>query len=263
VPGKGEACIPSASDAAWKQHVVLAYLDEPPFCAPGPDGRPTGCDMEVAFAVLAAIGVGRIETRLVTFADLLPGVAAGAWTLNTPLFVTSERSQLVDFSRPVWSLADGFMVRAGNPKRLTSYEAVAADGTAVLGVVADQVQEQSGLKAGIPADRIRRFATQQDAVTGLLDGAVDAYASVAMAHRGYRRGSPDPRLSVVDFGASGTGGEGTRAAYGAYSFAKSSRALRHAFDAQLGCYLGTAEHRALMAGYGFTDGDVDRVVRPG
>lgn len=252
----------SGDAAAWKQHVVLAYLDEPPFCAPGPDGRPVGCDMEVAFAVLAAIGVRRVEARLTTFADLLPGVAAGTWTLNTPLFVTPERSRLVDFSRPVWSLADGFMVRAGNPRNLTSYEAV-ADGTAVLGVVADQVQEQSGLRAGIPRDRIRRFATQQDAVTGLLDGEVDAYASVAMAHRGYLRGSPDPRLTVVDFGASDTGGEGTRAAYGAYSFAKSSGALRHAFDAQLGFYLGSAEHRALMAAYGFADGDIDRVVPAG
>lgn len=250
-----------ADDPIWKQRVVLAYLDEPPFCAPGPDGRPVGCDMEVAFAVLAAIGVKRVETRLTTFADLLPGVAAGAWSLNTPLFVTPERSALVDFSRPVWSLADGFMVRAGNPKNLNSYEAV-ADGTAVLGVVADQVQEQSGLRAGIPANRIRRFATQQAAAAALLDGDVDAYASVAMAHRGYLRGAPDPRLAVVDFGAS-NGGEGALAAYGAYSFARSSAALRRAFDAQLGSYLGSAEHRALMAGYGFTDSDVDRVVRPG
>jgi polar amino acid transport system substrate-binding protein len=45
---------------------VFAYLDEPPFCAPGADG-PVGCDVDVAFAVLRAIGIERTETRLVTF----------------------------------------------------------------------------------------------------------------------------------------------------------------------------------------------------
>ena len=91
--------------------IVFAYLDEPPFCAPAVDG-PVGCDVEVAFVVLRALGVERIETRLVTFAELLPGVASGAWHVNTPLFITPERARLVDFSRPVWSLADGLMVQA-------------------------------------------------------------------------------------------------------------------------------------------------------
>ena len=127
--------------------VVFAYLDEPPFCAPAADG-PVGCDVEVAFAVLRAIGIERIETRLVTFAELLPGVASGAWQINTPLFITEERARLVDFSRPVWSLADGLMVQAGNPKRLTSYRALAAHADARLVVVADQVQEQRALAAG-------------------------------------------------------------------------------------------------------------------
>lgn len=121
--------------------VVFAYLDEPPFCAPASTG-PTGCDVEVALAILKAIGIERIETRLVTFAELLSGVASGVWHINTPLFVTEERQRLVDFSQPVWSLADGLMVRRGNPKRLASYDALAAHADARLVVVADQAQEQ-------------------------------------------------------------------------------------------------------------------------
>src|SRR5215470_4310043 len=104
--------------------VIFAYLDEPPFCAPGPDGGAIGCDVEVAFVLLRAIGIERIEARMVTFAELLPGVASGLWHINTPLFVTSERAKLVTFSRPVWALADGFMVKAGNPRQLTSYRAL-------------------------------------------------------------------------------------------------------------------------------------------
>jgi polar amino acid transport system substrate-binding protein len=235
--------------------IVFAYLDEPPFCAPAPD-RPVGCDVEVAFAVLRAIGVEGIETRLVTFAELLPGVASGAWQINTPLFVTEERARLVDFSRPVWSLADGLMVRAGNPKALTSYRALATHATARLVVVADQVQEQRALAAGLPSARVLRVATQPEAVVAVRDGRADAYASVAMAHRGFLCATPDTRLAVVDFGA-----DGGVAAEGAYSFSKSNQSLRQAFDKVLGNYLGSLEHRAIMRRHGFTEADTDRIVR--
>lgn len=234
--------------------VVFAYLDEPPFCAPAADG-PVGCDVEVAFAVLRAIGIERIETRLVTFAELLPGVARGDWQINTPLFITEERARLVEFSRPVWSLADGLMVQAGNPKRLTSYQALAAHADARLVVVADQVQEQRALSAGLAPARVLRVATQPEAVAAVRAGRADAYASVAMAHRGFLRAAPDAKLEVVDFGA-----DGAAAAEGAYSFAKSNADLRRAFDTALGRFLGSPEHRAIMRRYDFSDADMDRVL---
>jgi polar amino acid transport system substrate-binding protein len=236
--------------------VVFAYLDEPPFCAPSADG-PVGCDVEVAFAVLRAIGIERVETRLVTFAELLPGVASGAWHINTPLFVTEERARLVDFSRPVWSLADGLMVRAGNPKRLTSYRALAAHVDARLVVVADQVQEQRAVAAGLDPSRVLRVATQPEAVDAVRNSLADAYASVAMAHRGFLRAAPDAGLEVVDFGA-----EGGAAAEGAYSFAKSNSDLRRAFDGVLQTFLGSPEHRAIMRRYDFSDADVERILSP-
>jgi len=234
--------------------VVFAYLDEPPFCAPAADG-PVGCDVEVAFAVLRAIGIERIETKLVTFAELLPGVASGAWQINTPLFITEERARLVDFSRPVWSLADGLMVQAGNPKRLASYGALAAHADARLVVVADQVQEQRALAAGLDGARVLRVATQPEAVAAVRDSRADAYASVAMAHRGFLRAAPDAQLDVVDFGAAGGA-----AAQGAYSFAKANTDLRRAFDGALQRFLGSPEHRAIMQRYDFADADIDRVL---
>ena len=53
-----------------------------------------------------AIGIKEVVTHLTTFAELLPGVAAGRWTLNVPLFVTPQRAALVSVSRPVWALQD-------------------------------------------------------------------------------------------------------------------------------------------------------------
>jgi polar amino acid transport system substrate-binding protein len=237
--------------------VIFAYLDEPPFCAPGAPGaggKPTGCDVEVVFAVLRSIGVDAIETQLTTFAELLPGVASGRWHINTPLFVTAERRQLVDFSRPVWTLSDGLMLRAGDERRLNSYDALAGDAGARLVTVTGQVQEQRALAAGMPPARIERVATQAEAVQHLLDHRADAYASVAMAHRGFLKAHPNERLTVADFADT----SGVTAA-GAYSFSKQQPDLRQAFDRGLQDFLGTREHRGIMLRYGFTDADVDRV----
>jgi len=87
------------------------------------------------------------------------------------------------------------------------------------------------------------------------DDRADAYASVAMAHRGYLTANPDDALEVADFGASGGA-----AALGAYSFAKSNQELKRTFDDALGRYLGSPEHRAIMRRYGFADADVSRIL---
>jgi polar amino acid transport system substrate-binding protein len=106
--------------------ITLAYIEEPPFGWTAADGSATGADIELATVVLRAMGATHIMPRLTTFAELLPGVAAGRWDLNVPLFVTPERMAAVDFSLPVWAIGDGLLVRAGNPMALTSYHAVAA-----------------------------------------------------------------------------------------------------------------------------------------
>lgn len=244
----------------WHEHTILAYLDEPPFCFPLPGGQATGCDIDVARYVLSELSVPRVETRLVTFADLMPGVAAGDWTINTPLFVTDERALQVAFSRPVWSLADGFLVRAADASIFTSYESLAHDERVIVGVITGQVQEQAALAAGVPPARILHFATQGEAVAALRQGLIDAYPSVAAAHRGYLHQRPDPDLVTIDLLASAPGGDGRTSAVGAYSFAHKNHGLRVAWDRVLASFLGSTQHRAIMRGYGFTDAEIDRVL---
>ena len=244
----------------WRERTILAYLDEPPFCYPRPDGEATGCDIDVARHVLTELGVPHVATRLVTFAELMPGVVTGEWTVNTPLFVTEERAQQVAFSRPVWSLADGLLVRASDSGRLISDEAIAHDGHVNVGVIAGQIQEQATLAAGVPPARILHYATQGEAVTALRQGQIDAYPSVAAAHRGYLQQHPDPDLLTIDLFSSLPGGEGSTAAVGAYSFALENHGLRDAFDQVLAAFLGSLRHRAIMRGHGFTDAEIDRVL---
>lgn len=147
------------------------------------------------------------------------------------------------------------MVRACTGPRLDSYHAVAASERAVIGAVAGQVQHQSALEAGVPVARTRLFATQQAAVEAVFSGAVDACASVAMAHRGCLREHADSRLAVVDLGLAGNASP----AVGAFPFALSAVTLRQAFDRQLALYLGSADHVAMMQRHGFSCAEITGV----
>jgi polar amino acid transport system substrate-binding protein len=233
----------------------FAFLQEPPFCFTDASGRVDGCDTKLASKICQMLDLGDFSPIEAEFAELLPGVADGRWDMTTGLFVSDERKRLVDFTRPIWSLPDGLMVAKDNPLGLKGYRSLARHPSAILAVIADQIQHQTALQNGVPPDRVRIFATQAQAAEAVAKGAVQAYASVAMAHRGYIARRPDARLDVVDVPAS----EKLPAA-GAFALARSSGALRQRIDRCLSDLLGGPWHRKMMSEYGFSDDDVDRLL---
>jgi polar amino acid transport system substrate-binding protein len=240
---------------AWSKSKKLriAYIEEPPFYWTGEDHIVKGADIELAEVVLRAIGVPSIEYQLTTFEELLPGVQAGRWDMNVPIFVTTERAKDVAFSVPVWSLGDGFVVQWGNPKELTSYEAVVMSG-ARLGVIPGQVQFDAAKSAGVIDSQIVMFNNQPEAIVALLAGSIDAFAATAVGN--YATATANPGLEAVPFENSEDG----KAPVGAFSFSKSNHELLQAVNAQLSEYLGSTDHRARMAKYGITQTEIDGVV---
>jgi polar amino acid transport system substrate-binding protein len=233
--------------------VTFAFIDEPPFVSPSGKHWPEGCDAAVAAAVLERMGIRSVEARLVTFAELIPGIAARRWSINTPLFMTPDRATQVRFSRPVWALPDGLMTLKGNAASAETYEAVAADPDARLGVVDGQIQALTARSAGIPDERIIRFSSPEAVFAALLNGEVSAYASVAMAHRGYLERTADERVCFSNLGlAEHKGKAGSIPAYGAFSFALDDASFANDFDAALGSFLGTDAHAEIMAQFGFS-----------
>ena len=236
--------------------ITLAYLDEPPFYWTRPDGTATGADIELAEVVLRAIGATSIEHHRTSFEELLPGVQAGRWDMNVPIFATAERARHVAFSVPVWTMVDGFVVRRGNPKALTSYAAVAARADARLGVIPAQVQYQAARAAGVDGSQLVEFRDQPEAVAALLAGRIDAFTGTALGGRVLA--GAHPALEAV---AHDTRGQGNPPV-GAFSFGQDNDRLRDAVDQVLRRYLGSADHRARMARYGFTAAEIDGVATP-
>ena len=236
--------------------VTIAYIEEPPFGWTESDRAVTGADIDLADAVLRAIGVTRVEHRLTTFSELLPGVEAGRWDMNVPLFVTPERANRVAFSLPVWAIGDGFLVRAGNPKALNSYASLAERHDARLGIIAGQVQHDSAKASGISEDQIAIFEYQADAIEAVRSGVIDAYASTALGNRVLADRIGGSVLEAVEHEL-GTNGKQQHVPLGAFSFNRRNSDLLDAVNEQLRLYLGSPNHRARMARFGLTHKEID------
>jgi polar amino acid transport system substrate-binding protein len=228
----------------------FAYLIEPPFNHRDPNGTVTGSDVELARHVLAELG-HEFEPVEAEFADLLPGLGARRWRMTTGLFSTEERKRLALFSRPIWALPDGLLVQKGNPIGLTGYASLAASGARVA-VIRDQVQHRAAVDFGLRTDRIVIFDTYQHAATAVGTGKADAYASVALAHRGYLSQHPGLALDVVNVPAAEK-----LPANGCLGFSLGDQELRRDVDAVLASFIGSPRHRAMLAPFGFLDSDID------
>ena len=235
--------------------VRIAYLDEPPFYWTSPDGSATGADIELADIVLRAIGATAIEHCRTSFEELLPGVQAGRWDMNVPIFATPDRAQHVAFSTPVWTIGDGFVVHRGNPKALASYEAVAARADARLGVIPAQVQVRAARSAGVSDGQLVAFKDQAEAVAALLAGEIDAFTGTALGGRALA--GTNQALEAVAHGVR----DPRDAPVGAFSFSQDNTRLLDAVNQALRRYLGSADHRARMARHGFAAAEIDAVVQ--
>jgi polar amino acid transport system substrate-binding protein len=236
--------------------VVVAILDEPPFCWLAADGTAVGCDVEVAETVLRRAGIRSVTVRQVTFAELIPGLVAGRWQLNTGMFVTDARRRRVRFTRPIWAVPDGLIVQRLEAGRFSSYADVGADADALLGIVVGQVQGDSARQAGVPPERLVSFATQHDAVGAVRRGEIHAAASTAIGNRALLARMEDPQLVAVDLRPSA----GQPVPRGAFSLGLTQAALAETVDAHLAAFLGSPQHRAIMVRYGFTHNDVDALL---
>lgn len=233
----------------------FGFLIEPPFNYRLADGTVTGCDVELAKVILAQVGKNEFEPVETEFAELLFGVANGRWRMTTGLFATEERKKTATFSRPIWALADGLLVRKGNPKQLTGYRSIAGNRGARVAVIRGQVQHDAAVQFAVPDSRIQIYDSYSEAAEAVARGTVDAYASVARAHYAFSEQHPELDLEVACVGAAEK-----KPAFGCFAFAKHDDAFRQAVDDALQEYLGSKAHRAMMARFGFGNDEVDLAV---
>lgn len=239
--------------------VRVGYANEAPYAyLDDKTQRLTGEAPEIARIILKQMGIPRVEGVLTEFGSLLPGLRAKRFDIIAAgMYITPARCEQIDFSEPTYCIGEAFIVKRGNPLNLHSYEDVAKNSAARVGVVAGAVELGYARAIGIPEDRISIFPDAASAVEGVQADRIDAYGGtsttvqnflrVAGADAGIEPAEPftDP---VID-------GKSVRGC-GAFGFRKQDQLFREEFNQHLKAFVGSPEHLRLIEPFGFTKDDL-------
>lgn len=233
--------------------IRVGYAVEPPYAFLTSGGEVTGESPEIARKIAAGLAIARVEWRQMEFSSLIDALEAGRVdVIAAGMFITEERARRVRFSLPTIHVRPGLLVALGNPKGIRSLRQTANDKGLRIAVLAGAVEEQLLRHMGVSDGRLvvsPDAGTGRRAVeSGLADVLVLSEPTVAwMATREslgrterLAAGSADPAYGQV-----------------AFAFRQSDAALAEAWNQGLAAYLGSSEHRALLARLGLA---ADRVA---
>jgi len=161
--------------AKTQEPLVAGIANEQPYGYIGPDGKATGANIEVLRAVLKPLGITKLDTPIVDFGALVPGLAAKRFdVIGAGLFINHARCQVIGFSNPVTRSGGAFIVKQGNPLKLHSLKDVAANKQARLGTQNGTNQIQEAKDSGIASANVVLFDKDTEALSALKANRIDA-----------------------------------------------------------------------------------------
>lgn len=240
--------------------VRIAYANEAPFGYRDPNtGRVTGEAPEIARVVLEQMGVERIDTSLVEFGQLIPGLEAKRFDLAAAgMYITPARCQRISFSNPSYCVGEAFLVRAGNPRDLHGYADVRDDPDASLGVTSGTVELSTAEAVGIREAQIVIFPDNVTALAGLRTGRIDAFAATELTVDDVLERIDGDLEKAQPFTQPQVAGH-TRNC-GAFGFRKGDDTFRDEFDRHLGELIGSPAHLDLVGRFGFSADNLPAAV---
>ena len=237
--------------------VRVGYANEAPYAYVAEGKGLTGESPEIARVIFARMGVDRIEGVLTEFGSLIPGLKAGRFDIIAAgMYITPERAKEIAFSQPTYGIGEAFIVQAGNPLDLHSYQDVAANDEATLGVVAGTVERGYARSTGIPSNRVAVFPDAPSAMEGVRAGRVDAYAGTSLTIQYLLDRAEDERIERAEpFANPVVDGQEVRG-YGAFGIRQQDHDLLEAINRQLADFIGSEAHQKLVRPFGFTENDL-------
>lgn len=235
--------------------VRVGYANEAPYAfLRSSENQVTGEAVEIARVVLKRMGVDQVEGVLTEFGSLIPGLQAGRFDIIAAgMYVTPDRCKQVEFSEPTYGVGEGFLVKAGNPKDLHSYDDIIKQPDVKLGVVVGAIQVDYAKSLNIPDSQVIVFPDAVSALAGVQAGRADVYAATALTVADLMtKTTPDDGLERAEpFTDPVIGGQDVRG-YGAYAFRNADASFRDAFNAELRDYIGSDAHHTLVEPFGFS-----------
>lgn len=236
--------------------IRVGYANEAPFAYATPDGGLTGEAPEIAKVILERMGIPKIEGVLTEFGSLIPGIKAGRFDMIAAgMFITPKRCEQIAFSEPTYGLGQSLIVKEGNPKNLHTYDDIAKNPDAKLGVMAGAIEKTFAQQAEVPEAQISTFPDGPSGLAAVRTGRVDAFGLTTLSITTLlAKAGEAPGVEATEpFGE--VAGESIKG-HGAFGFRPEDKELVEEFNKHLTEFIGTEEHLELVAPFGFTKGDL-------
>lgn len=226
--------------------VRIGYANETPFAFTALDGSVTGESPEIVKKIFEKMGVKKVDPVLTEWGSLIPGLRAGRFdVIAAGMYITPERCKQVLFTDPQYQLPDALLTKSGNPKNLHSYDDFANSG-ATLAIMAGTVNLGYARDAGIKDEQILQVPDTAAQLQAVRAGRADAAVGTQLTMKGLAEKGGDSLEAITEFKD-----DPSHTGYGALAFRPEDKALRDAVNAELKKWLGSEEHLATVAPFGF------------
>jgi polar amino acid transport system substrate-binding protein len=212
--------------------IKIGIAGEEPYGFTDVSGTVTGEAPAVARVVLQGIGVGDVQAEQVDFGSLIPALNANRYDMVCAgMNITAERCGQAAFSIPDYSALTAFLVPAGNPEQVASFEDVASKGLP-LAVLSAAVEQGYAEAAGVPGGNISAYDDQNALLQAVTSGRAYAAALTDISLKWLAGKNPDAGVEVTaGFTPTENGQEVVSA--GGFVFRQADNDLREAFNAEL------------------------------
>ncbi len=247
--------------AKSNEPLIAGIANEQPYGYIGKDGKATGANVEVLRAVLKPLGITHIETPIVDFGALVPGLAAKRFdVIGAGLFINPARCKVIGFSNPVTRSGGAFIVKKGNPLNLHSLKDVAANSKARLGTQNGTNQITEAKDSGIAAGNVVLFDKDSEALAALKANRVDAVYFPDAEIISLLKKANDPTVErALPFqqipDAHGNPGYN----YHAFGLPHNDPAFTKAFNAELAKLRASGALLKILQKYGYTENELPPV----
>jgi polar amino acid transport system substrate-binding protein len=235
----------------------LGFNSEKPFAYIDENGKATGLAIENARAILKKIGINDIVAIDMAWDSMIPALQANQIDIiASGMAVRPKRCEVVIFDTPSVGIGSAMMVKAGNPKKIHSYDDAVKSADARIGVI-QGAEEGNWLKAlGMPENRLVNFPDPAAMLAGLKADRIDAFALAPVSVQAMLTAlGPNSGLErALPFGDVIIKGELMKF-YQGEVFRKDDADLRDAFNAQLATFRGSPEQAGLLAPFGITSAE--------
>ncbi len=165
----------------WKVVRIGVEGAYPPFSYMTPDGKLEGFDIDIARALVAAMGA---EVKLIPqdWDGIIPALLARKYdAIIASMSITEERKKKVAFTDKYYNTPGKFVCKKGAMKEFTRAEVAQATKGKSIAVQRATIHDRFVTEQGGEGVKVKRYGTQDDAYLDLVAGRVDMLLADSVA----------------------------------------------------------------------------------